>query len=272
MLILIPIVPRATPAGSWSSRSLIAGRGLGLLVSQLNNYTLSPISEERVSEAAGVNSAAGRSGCPSAWRSPARSCWRRSPSPSPTWPNSSTVLTRVGAAAGRRQSLEHDAEIMSNTALQKQLAGEPKRRRTRSSGSTPTRGTSRCRSRSWCRSCALPGRPPELVSGWCASPSRRRPPRSRASAWADARRRRSLRRRGGLTVGSSVSHSNDRYPNSRSQPWPARRMSTWARSPSSIPTGHVVERPAGAGGWDFLAPRWSGARTALLAAFLFDLS
>ena len=36
--------------------------GLGLLVSQLNNYTLSPITEERVSEAAGVNSAAGSFG------------------------------------------------------------------------------------------------------------------------------------------------------------------------------------------------------------------
>ena len=32
---------------------LITGSGLGLLVSQLNNYTLSPIEEERVSEAAG---------------------------------------------------------------------------------------------------------------------------------------------------------------------------------------------------------------------------
>ena len=41
---------------------IIAGCGLGLLVSQLNNYTLSPISEERVSEAAGVNSAAGSFG------------------------------------------------------------------------------------------------------------------------------------------------------------------------------------------------------------------
>ena len=40
----------------------IAGAGLGLLVSQLNNYTLSPISDERVSEAAGVNSAAGSFG------------------------------------------------------------------------------------------------------------------------------------------------------------------------------------------------------------------
>lgn len=37
---------------------LLAGSGLGLLVSQLDNYTLGPIPGERVSEAAGVNSAA----------------------------------------------------------------------------------------------------------------------------------------------------------------------------------------------------------------------
>ena len=41
---------------------LIVGSGLGLFVSQLNNFTLAPIPEERVSEAAGVNLAAGSSG------------------------------------------------------------------------------------------------------------------------------------------------------------------------------------------------------------------
>ena len=50
-------------SGWWLTIPLIvAGCGLGLLVSQLNNYTLSPISDERVSEAAGVNSAAGSFG------------------------------------------------------------------------------------------------------------------------------------------------------------------------------------------------------------------
>src|ERR1700712_2410767 len=59
---LLPIVPRAS-SGWWLLVPLtIAGTGLGLLVSQLNNYTLSPISEDRVSEAAGVNSAAGSFG------------------------------------------------------------------------------------------------------------------------------------------------------------------------------------------------------------------
>ena len=62
MLALIPVVPRAD-TGWWLTIPLIvAGSGLGLLVSQLNNYTLSPIEGERVSEAAGVNSAAGSFG------------------------------------------------------------------------------------------------------------------------------------------------------------------------------------------------------------------
>src|SRR4029450_1862933 len=62
LLALPPVVPRAT-SGWWLVVPLIVvGSGLGLLVSQLNNYTLSPISEERVSEAARVNSAPGSFG------------------------------------------------------------------------------------------------------------------------------------------------------------------------------------------------------------------
>ena len=57
--LLIPIVPRADSGWALVVPLMLAGVGLGLLVSQLNNYTLSPISDERVSEAAGVNSAAG---------------------------------------------------------------------------------------------------------------------------------------------------------------------------------------------------------------------
>ena len=41
---------------------MITGSGLGLLETELNNFTLAPIAEERVSEAAGVNSAAGSFG------------------------------------------------------------------------------------------------------------------------------------------------------------------------------------------------------------------
>jgi MFS family permease len=62
LLLVIPLVPRADFGWWLVGPLLLAGSGLGLLVSQLNNYTLAPIEEERVSEAAGVNSAAGSFG------------------------------------------------------------------------------------------------------------------------------------------------------------------------------------------------------------------
>ena len=57
--VIIPIVPRVDSGWYLVIPLIITGCGLGLLVSQLNNYTLAPIEEERISEAAGVNSAAG---------------------------------------------------------------------------------------------------------------------------------------------------------------------------------------------------------------------
>ena len=59
---IVPLVPRVDSGWYLVIPLLIAGSGLGLLVSQLNNFTLAPIAEERVSEAAGVNSAAGSFG------------------------------------------------------------------------------------------------------------------------------------------------------------------------------------------------------------------
>ena len=102
MAVLIPIVPRGDSGWCLLVPLVIAGSGLGLLVSQLNNYTLSPIAEERVSEAAGVNSAAGRSGCRSAWRSPAPSCWRRSRSPSRTWRSPARCSRPPNSSRSRR--------------------------------------------------------------------------------------------------------------------------------------------------------------------------
>jgi MFS family permease len=57
MAVIIPVIPRGESGLSLLVPLVIAGTGLGLLVSQLNNYILAPIEEERVSEAAGVNSA-----------------------------------------------------------------------------------------------------------------------------------------------------------------------------------------------------------------------
>jgi MFS family permease len=57
MALVIPVIPRGESGWALLIPLVIAGSGLGLLVSQLNNYILAPIEEERVSEAAGVNSA-----------------------------------------------------------------------------------------------------------------------------------------------------------------------------------------------------------------------
>ncbi len=57
MALTIAVIPRGESGWSLLVPLLIAGVGMGLLVSQLNNYILGPIEEERVSEAAGVNSA-----------------------------------------------------------------------------------------------------------------------------------------------------------------------------------------------------------------------
>jgi hypothetical protein len=57
MVAVMAVIPRGESGWALLVPLLIAGTGLGLLVSQLNNYILGPIEEERVSEAAGVNSA-----------------------------------------------------------------------------------------------------------------------------------------------------------------------------------------------------------------------
>ena len=103
---------------------LIAGSGLGLLVSQLNNYTLSPVSEERVSEAAGVNSAGGSFGL-SFGLAFAGAIMLATLSVSFT---NQADASKVLSPAEQQQvskTLEHDAEIMSNTALKQQLKGQP---------------------------------------------------------------------------------------------------------------------------------------------------
>jgi hypothetical protein len=74
MILLVPIVPRAHTGWALDVPLVVAGSGPGLLVSQLNNLTLSPIAEDRVSEAAGP--ARSRSG----WRSRSRSSPRCSAS------------------------------------------------------------------------------------------------------------------------------------------------------------------------------------------------
>jgi MFS family permease len=123
--ILIPIVPRAHSGWAMVVPLAIAGAGLGLLVSQLNNYTLSPIEEERVSEAAGVNSAGGSFGL-SFGLAFAGAIMLASLSLVFThMANSSKVLTPAEQKKVAK-GLEKNAEVMTNTHLEDLLAGQPK--------------------------------------------------------------------------------------------------------------------------------------------------
>jgi EmrB/QacA subfamily drug resistance transporter len=122
--VLIPIVPRAD-SGWWMVAPLmIAGAGLGLLVSQLNNYTLSPIEEERVSEAAGVNSAGGSFGLSFGLAFAGAIMLASLSLVFTDKADSSSVLTPTEQEQVA-DGLEHNAEVMTNTELEKLLAGQP---------------------------------------------------------------------------------------------------------------------------------------------------
>jgi hypothetical protein len=121
---LIPLVPRVSSGWYLLIPLVIAGAGMGLLVSQLNNYTLGPVSEERVSEAAGVNSAGGSFGLSFGLAFAGAIMLATLSIVFTQKTQDSTVL----APAQQQQvatALQHDAEVMSNTALNEQLAGQP---------------------------------------------------------------------------------------------------------------------------------------------------
>ena len=121
---LILVVPRADSGWYLSIPLIIAGTGLGMLVSQLNNFTLAPVSEERISEAAGVNSAAGNFGLSFGLAFAGAIMLATLAFLFTDMAEDSTVLT----PAEQQQvadALEEDAEVMSNTHLEEQLAGQP---------------------------------------------------------------------------------------------------------------------------------------------------
>ncbi|TJY69040.1 MFS transporter [Arthrobacter sp. CAU 1506] len=124
LLVLVPLVPRAD-SGWWLLLPLvISGCGLGLLVSQLNDYTLSPISDERVSEAAGVNSAAGSFGL-SFGLAFAGAIMLASLSIIFTSMATSSTVLAPDEQQQVAQVLEEDAQVLSNTQLEELLAGQP---------------------------------------------------------------------------------------------------------------------------------------------------
>ncbi|WP_106814829.1 MFS transporter [Microbacterium timonense] len=124
LIVLVPLVPIADSGWYLTVPLIITGCGLGLLVSQLNNFTLAPISEERVSEAAGVNSAAGSFGLSFGLAFAGAILLATLASAFSTLADSSTVLS-AEQKAQVSTVLEDDAELMSNTGLEQLLADEP---------------------------------------------------------------------------------------------------------------------------------------------------
>jgi len=124
LVALVPLVPRVTSGWYLVLPLIVAGVGLGLLVSQLNNYTLSPVSEERVSEAAGVNSAAGSFGLSFGLAFAGAIMLATLSVAFTQLAQDSSVLDPAQQEQVAR-ALEEDAEVMSNTELEKQLAGQP---------------------------------------------------------------------------------------------------------------------------------------------------
>ncbi len=103
---------------------MIAGTGLGLLVSQLNNYTLAPVEEERISEAAGVNSAAGSFGL-SFGLAVAGGILLAVLSFSFTHQTENSTVIPPDQQQQIDAALEDDAEVMSNTQLAEQITDQP---------------------------------------------------------------------------------------------------------------------------------------------------
>jgi hypothetical protein len=102
---------------------VIAGAGLGLLVSQLNNYTLAPIDEERVSEAAGVNSASGSFGLSFGLAVAGGVLLATLSLAFTNMTNASNVIP----SSQQHQiadTLEHDAQVVSNSQLEELLGHE----------------------------------------------------------------------------------------------------------------------------------------------------
>jgi EmrB/QacA subfamily drug resistance transporter len=124
MFAVVPLVPRVSSGWYLAIPLIVAGCGLGLLVSQLNNYTLAPISEERVSEAAGVNSAGGSFGL-SFGLAVGGALMLATLSFLMTQLAEDSDVLPAEAQEQVSEALKDDAEVMSDAQLEEQLAAQP---------------------------------------------------------------------------------------------------------------------------------------------------
>ena len=134
-----PIIPR-TDSGLWLAIPLvIAGIGLGLLVSQLNNYHARARSpRSAISEAAGVNSAGGSFGLSFGLAlAGAVDARRRSPCRFTNLTNASDGAPAGAQGAGRDRPERRRRADEQHAPRGADLSGQPEEISRRSSGSTP---------------------------------------------------------------------------------------------------------------------------------------
>jgi len=124
MVILIPLVPTADSGWTLAIPLALSGAGLGLLASQLNNYALAPISEERVGEAAGVTSATGSFGL-SFGLAFAGAIMLSTLSLAFTNKAESSNVLAPAQQQHVADVLEDDAQVMSDAQLEQLLADQP---------------------------------------------------------------------------------------------------------------------------------------------------
>jgi EmrB/QacA subfamily drug resistance transporter len=124
LLLVVPLVPRADFGWWLVGPLLLAGSGLGLLVSQLNNYTLAPVEEERASEAAGVNSAGGSFGL-SFGLAVAGGIMLAVLSLNFTTRTEASAVIPPDQQQQIAEALETDAQVVSNSELDALLDDEP---------------------------------------------------------------------------------------------------------------------------------------------------
>jgi LPXTG-motif cell wall-anchored protein len=128
LLVLIPVVPQVDTAWYLVPGLLLCGAGMGLLVSQINSYTLSSVSEERAGEASGVNSAVSSFGLSMGLAFAGAILLAALSITLTNKADASKVLTpaeqeRVADA------LEDDAQVMSDAQLEELLVGQPQQTR-----------------------------------------------------------------------------------------------------------------------------------------------
>ena len=121
---LILVIPISDTGLGLSLPLIVVGVAFGLLVSQLNNFTLAPISEERISEAAGVNSAGGNFGLSFGLAFGGAILLAMLSYTFTDMANDSTVLSQ-SEKTQVAEVLEHDAQVVSDVQLQELLVGQP---------------------------------------------------------------------------------------------------------------------------------------------------